>query len=377
MDTETVVVATGETKRQNKGRVRGVYERKPGEWWIRYTSQGVYHREKAGTYGTALKLYSKRKQKGLEDGKLPELRKRTATFTELADAAIQYVKGKYARPADDAARLELMKGWFTARSADGIKPGEIEAKLERATEENGWSPSTRNHYHNLLCLCYRLALRDDKVESSPVHGKVRKVAENNARVRFLLPEEEKKLRTAIRSKPEWAEHEPEFDLALHSGLRRGSMYLDLVWENVDLAGRTFTVPRTKNGEPITLPLNDDAMRALRIFRSRGNGKGRVVRNLAGETLNVNAHWFVPAVRAAGIKDFRWHDLRHSYASRLRQAGVPLGNIAELLGHKGLAMTRRYAHLSISNLHEAVSRISTGTTIAPEPIVETRAQGFVN
>ena len=85
-----------------------------------------------------------------------------------------------------------------------------------------------------------------------------------------------------------------------------------------------------------------------------DGTGHVVRNAAGETLSVNAHWFVPAVREAGIKDFHWHDCRHTYASRLRQVGVPLGNIAELLGHKGLAMSRRYAHLSISNLHEAVS-----------------------
>ena len=104
--------------------------------------------------------------------------------------------------------------------------------------------------------------------------------------------------------------------------------------------------------------------------------GRIVRNTAGEVLNFNAHWFVPAVRAAGIKNFRWHDTRHCYASRLRQAGVPLGNIAELLGHKGLAMTRRYAHLSISNLHEAVARIAHGTPVAPEPIMETQTISYV-
>ena len=117
--------------------------------------------------------------------------------------------------------------------------------------------------------------------------------------------------------------------------------------------------------------------ALAIFRSRGDGVGCVVRNAAGDTLSVNAHWFVPAVRQAGIKNFRWHDCRHTYASRLRQAGVPLGNIAELLGHKGLAMTRRYAHLSISNLHEAVSRISISTTVAPEPKTESSGIAYVN
>jgi integrase len=67
-----------------------------------------------------------------------------------------------------------------------------------------------------------------------------------------------------------------------------------------------------------------------------------------------------AVRSVGITNFCWHDSRHTYASRLRQTGALLGNIAELLGHKDLAMTKRYAHLSISNLHEAVSRISNST-----------------
>jgi integrase len=214
------------------------------------------------------------------------------------------------------------------------------------------------------------------VKESPLRG-LRRKAENNLRVRFLTLEEEKKLRDAIRSKPEWAEHEPEFDLALHTGLRRGSMYLDLTWDNVDLKNRIALIPRTKNGERGVVPLNADAMRAITNFRSRGDGTGRVVRNLAGETLNVNAHWFVPAVRQAGITNFRWHDLRHTYASRLRQAGVPLGNIAELLGHKGLAMSRRYAHLSISNLHEAVSRIANSTPVALEPMRESRADGYLN
>jgi site-specific recombinase XerD len=77
----------------------------------------------------------------------------------------------------------------------------------------------------------------------------------------------------------------------------------------------------------------------------------------------------PTARHGKIRDYKWHDNRHTYASRLRQTGTPLGNIAELLGHKGLAMTRRYAHLSISNLHEAVARIATDTPVAPEAAVQ--------
>ena len=155
------------------------------------------------------------------------------------------------------------------------------------------------------------------------------------------------------------------------------MYIHLLWENVDLESRVAIIPRTKNDDQVVVPLNDVAMRALAIFRARGDGRGRVVRNAAGKTVTVNAHWFIPAVRSVGITNFCWHDCRHTYASRLRQTGTPLGNIAELLGHRGLAMTKRYAHLSISNLHEAVSRISNSTTVAPEPNSKTAANSYVN
>jgi integrase len=159
------------------------------------------------------------------------------------------------------------------------------------------------------------------------------------------------------------------------------MYLDLMWENVDLATNVATIPRTKNGESVTIPLNAAALRALAIFRARGEGSGRVVRNIAGETLNVTAHWFVDAVKVAGIKNFRWHDLRHTFATRLRKKGVSLFNIAELLGHKGLAMTKRYAHVDAEDLHENVARLDgsfshgTPVVLGPEalPVASSRIQ----
>ena len=68
-----------------------------------------------------------------------------------------------------------------------------------------------------------------------------------------------------------------------------------------------------------------------------------------------------AVRLAGIADFHWHDLRHTFATRLRQNGVALQDIADLLGHKTVAMTKRYAHISMSRLHDAVKHLSATRT----------------
>src|ERR1700738_5196455 len=83
----------------------------------------------------------------------------------------------------------------------------------------------------------------------------------------------------------------------------------------------------------------------------------------GEPLENGRHWFDDAVIAAEIKNFRWHDLRHTFASRLRMKGAPLEDIADLLGHKSLTMTRRDAHLGPNNLHSVVSLLEASATIS--------------
>ncbi len=184
-------------------------------------------------------------------------------------------------------------------------------------------------------------------------------SENNDRVRFLTVEEEKKLRKVIEDK--WASHMPELDLAINTGLRKGSQY-SLTWEMVDWNGRMLNVPRTKNEEPIHVPLNDAAIAALRVVHDRGDGRGRVFQSArTGEPLENGRHWFDDAVVEAKIKNFRWHDLRHTFASRLRMKGAPLEDIADLLGHKSLTMTRRYAHLGPNKLHAVVSLLGASDT----------------
>jgi site-specific recombinase XerD len=81
----------------------------------------------------------------------------------------------------------------------------------------------------------------------------------------------------------------------------------------------------------------------------------------GEPLENGRHWFDDAVIETGIKNSRWHDLRHTFASRLRMKGAPLEDIADLLGHKSLTMTRRYAHLGPNKLHAVVSLLKPSDT----------------
>jgi integrase len=194
----------------------------------------------------------------------------------------------------NVARMERILCWFRDRSADSVTPQEIERHLEECIEQEKWAASTVNHYRSLLSLTYRLAIRNGKALSNPARS-TRHRREDNSRVRYLTPEEETTLRAVLEA--EWKGHVPEFDLALHTGLRLSEMY-GLDWQDVDLARRLLLVRRGKNGEARHARLNSVALKALDDLRKRGDGTGPVIRNLAGEPLAGPRYWFEKAIKKA-------------------------------------------------------------------------------
>jgi len=127
---------------------------------------------------------------------------------------------------------------------------------------------------------------------------------------------------------EWADHIPECDRAMHTGPRL--WIYGLGWQDVDLSRRLLLVRRGKNGDARYARLNSVALSALEQLRKRSDGTGPVVRNSAGEPLCGPRYWFEKAISKAGISDFHWHDLRHTFALRLAIAGVGLRAIQEPL-----------------------------------------------
>ncbi len=355
MQTNTLALMD-KTETKTRRNPRGVYEKVPGsgEWWIRYVdASGRYRREKAGSKSTAIGLVRKRKTEALQGKKLPEkLRRATVTFADISRDALAYSKAHKRTYSDDLARMERILGWFRDRSADSITPQEIERHFEQCIEDEKWAPSTVNHYRSLLSLTYRLAIRDGKATSNPARA-TRHRREDNSRVRYLTPEEEIKLRTEMQAR--WPSHIPELDLALHTGLRLSEMY-GLDWQDVDLARCLILIRRGKNGESRYARLNSVALKALTELRKRGDGTGAVIRNLEGEPLAGPRYWFEKAIEKAEIADFHWHDLRHTFASRLTMAGVGLRATQDALGHKSIAMTVRYSHLAPDFLLNVVEKL---------------------
>jgi site-specific recombinase XerD len=346
-----------QTKEKERNKVRkkpkGIYEKFPSSnvWWVRYAdATGRIRREKVGTKGSAIKLYRKRKTEVLEGKKLPEtLRGKKITFTQLSEDALEYSKTHKRSFGDDEIRMAKLVESFGQRVADSILPQDIERWLSNRV---GLKPSTLNRYRALLSLTFRLGMENGKIATNPARL-VRQRKENNARTRFLAPEEETKLREVIlRNCPH---HLLELDLALATGLRLSEQY-GLTWSNVNVERKSLTIPLSKNGHSRHVPMNQTAIAAVRMAQSQSNGQPWVFLNRFGQRLSGPREWFDQAVKDAKLADFTWHCLRHTFASRLVMAGVDIRTVQELMGHKTIQMTVRYAHLAPKHQLAAVEKL---------------------
>lgn len=333
---------------------RGVFEKEPGSdiWWIRFKANGVEHREKVGRRGDAIKLYKIRKADILRGVKMPaNMRDKGIKFSVLAQEAIDwYVNHERRDLRNFSGRMRFVIEAFGERIADEIKPSEIDAWLG----SHKWSPATKNRYKNVFGKTFKIALADGKVTTNPARL-VEQRAENNARIRFLSTQEEKHLRAAILKR--FPKHVSEFDIALNTGMRKSEQF-SLEWPEVSLTRKRIRLERTKNGSEREIPLNKTCIKVLQALHGLRPHDGRVFLTRYGRDLNNPRKWFELALEESKIENFRWHDLRHTFISRLVMKDVNLRTVQELAGHKTISMTTRYAHLAPEHNQAAVEKLGS-------------------
>jgi len=244
-------------------------------------------------------------------------------------------------------RSDMLPRWGN-RTMDRIAPEDLERfKSDRLKE--GRSPATINRTLALLKTIYSKAVAWGKVADNPVK-QISLLRENNRRLRFLEVDELGRLLSACKESRNQFLY-PLVLIVVGTGLREGEA-MGLRWSDVDMDRRLLTLPDSKGGGRCTFPFSDEVWAAFLTIP-------KVARNPyvfpadGGKPMAFPRTAFQNALAAAEITDFHFHDLRHTYASHLVMEGVDLLTVKELLRHKSLDMTLRYAHLAPEHKRKAV------------------------
>ena len=352
---------------------QGVYKR--GDiWWIRYTGlDGKQKRESSGSHlqREADAILVSRKQ-AVHQGQQPEhARIKNYTFSELAvkykgfivdqkacyskTNVINYLVREFGSLQLKHFTLDFIEV-FQSRLLSDLRPARKGSK-NPLQPLPPLKPATVNRRLATLKNMFTKA-KDWKMVGDSVSKEVHQVKlkkEENRRDRFLSKEEIGCLLAACGTDAKQKHLRPMIVFALNTGCRKEEI-LSLRWQNVDLRHGFVNLVKTKNGDSRKIPINSALREMLQGLIRRVDVEYVFYDHEAGRRYLDIKRSFNTALRKAGITDFHFHDLRHTFASHLVMAGVDIATVSKLLGHKTLAMTMRYAHLAPNHLSKALDAL---------------------
>jgi integrase len=355
---------------------KGLYKR-GNIWWLRYAGpDGRVHYESARTtdFEEAENLLIDRR-KEIKDGKdpVPVKQMQNFYFRDLDEPYREWAERQKGVRSKKAI-VQILVGYFGNIPLRHFNPRIIEAYQTRMLS-GGKAPATCNRHLATLKHMITKAV-EWEMTTEDVLKKVRKVKllpENNRRLRYLNVKESQEL---IQACP--AHLKPIVIMALNTGMRKEEI-LSLKWEkHIDLKHNFILLDQTKNGDRREIPINGTVREVLTRLVKRtkpvidfktGDSleSPYVFVDANGERFKDVKRSFRSACRKAGIKDFRFHDLRHTFASHLVMAGIDITTVKDLLGHKTLTMTLRYAHLAPSHRVKAVDILDQ--TLNEKPTIQ--------
>jgi integrase len=286
--------------------------------------------------------------------------KRELRFRDLVEPALEakrHLKGN--EPSSirtDRMRLRRILPAIGDVKVRAVTPGRISKLLQdlsRGDESHReLKGATVNRYHSLLSSIFRNAVREGLCRVNPLaSGSVPWKKESGIHVRFLKPDEQRRLLRVIGK--ECPKKALEVELAILSGMRRSEQF-NARWNQWQIREGVLSVTGKTGAREVQL--NRAAGRCLARLRRRApkdqifitpeRNQGEIDRRL----------WFERAVKKAGLPAFRYHDMRHTFCSRLVSAGVPLLEVKELAGHASYRTTLRYAHLGPDAGKRAVEKV---------------------
>jgi len=345
-----------------------LYKRKDSaSWWVKITIPD--HPAVQRSTGTADKVKAQEYHDKLaaELWRQSKLGEKPIYYWE--DAVLRFLEEtKHKRDQrNDILRLRWLYPFFEGKPLQSINRDLIERVMREKPER---TPATINRYLAVIRTILRKAEREwDWIDKVPV---IRMRIEPKQRIRWITQEEAVLLLNAL---PVYLADAAEFTLA--TGLRQRNVF-DLEWTQIDMARRCAWIyaDQAKGKRNIAVPLNETALSVLR--RCLGQHPRYVFTRQGRRIKNLVAKTWQRACQRAGIEDFRWHDLRHTWASWHVQAGTSLQTLMELGGWSSYEMVLRYAHLASHHLHDAaaqivVERAEKAENVAPPATIQLRCK----
>jgi integrase len=326
---------------------RGTVYLRGRTWTIGYTVGHRRFREAIGTNRQmAEAVLKKRIVQALEgrhfnvrnEGRIP-FSEFAATYTERCISVLKSAK-------TERDRVQFWVREFGSRPIGQISRAELQSW--QALKRQTCKPATVNRILCRLRHMFNRATDWELLDQSPMKG-IKFLLENNARLRYLTLEECQLLIDSCK-----APHlRAIVTIALHTGMRSGEIR-NLQWRDLDFDTGFLIVRDSKNGETRHVPMDSTVVALLHKW-PRTVGSDIVFTNAAGDRIGWMQHGFRKALRRAGLSDLHFHDLRHTFASQWMMAGGDLYVLRSILGHKSVAMTQRYAHLSPAYKRAMVDR----------------------
>jgi len=322
-------------------------DRDDKDWYISYYEpSGQRIKRRIGPSKKLAEAALKKIEVAIAEGRYLEIKnKDKILFEDFADEYLRtHCLNKKSYHSHHALHVRILKEVFQGKCLDEIKVLDIDKfKNDRLREV---SPATVNR--SLACLksLFNKAIVWGKFDGVNPVTRVQMYKEKTGRLRYLEKEEIIRLVANCSQK-----FRPIVILAVNTGMRRGEI-LNLKWEDIDFKRDVLYLLETKNGEKREVPMNETVKETLLKIRKTSKSP-YVFCYENGEQVKDVRKSFWTALSKSDIKDFRFHDLRHSAASHLVMAGIDLNTVREILGHKTLEMTLRYAHLSPNHKKRAV------------------------
>ena len=341
--------------------MKGVRQR-GNVYFVDFYANGRRIRKVTGTNKKTAEAYLCKCKAEIAEGKFLDIDKtEKIRFNDFTDEYLKIHSSNNKSYYKDELNVGMLKKFFGNRYLHEITSLDVERfKTERAKEV---SAATTNRGLALLKSIFNRAIEWKKIKENPCRA-VKLFKENNQRLRYLEQEEIKSVLNNCSGYLKGI-----VTVALFAGMRKSEI-LNLKWYDCDFERQLIRIANTKNGETRTVPMHDLIKKTL-IAIHKHPGSPYIFHKRNGRPfINVRKS-FDKLLEMCKIEGFRFHDLRHTYASQLAMSGVDLNTIRELLGHKSLQMTLRYSHLSPDHKRRAVDSLNRilGTDWAQKPDIE--------